>query len=332
MLASKLALGAQAMDGRDRFDPEVRRKFMNASEAETCLRRQWYARNKPELAEEQSWGYARRGHYGEKYIVDALRLANCDVRLVGDEQKSLQIGNISGTPDGVLVDHENERLIVCEFKTIDPRANKRKLPKAEHVTQIMLNMCLIDEHAVSLGLPDWTVSHGQILYVDASNYDDVLEKVVPYAPDFIDGMQQRGEKMLKTRSVNTINREGKLKGGAECKRCPFAETCLSGDDIEAGTLSRAAPKGTRLDNSVKAYWNQKLVKEEADAGMKEEAERIKAELKRRKVNEIDVGDRHVKMTAVAGRRTLDKKALADAGVNVEDFEKVGAPSERLTVT
>jgi len=331
-IARKIEIGAQVMDSQGRFDPDARRRYMNASEAETCLRRQWYAKHQPELGEEQSWGYARRGHAGEEYIVQCLKLANVDVRLVGEEQQSLIVGDISGTPDGVLVDHENERLIVCEFKTIDPRTNKSKLPKVEHVTQIGLNLCLIDEHAVALGLPDWNVSHGVIVYMDASNYDDIVEKVIPYEADLIDTMQKRAQKVLRARSVNSIQREGKIKGGAECKNCPFSGVCLTGDDIEAGTMSRAAPRGSRLDLAVKSYWSQKTVKEEADASMKADAERIKAELKSRGVNELEVGDRHVKLTQVAGRRTLDKKALADAGINVEDYEKVGSPSERLTIT
>ena len=70
-----IARGADIVDGRRAFDPAIRSKYMNASEAGTCIRQQWYRKNAPELAEgEEKWGYARRGRKAEEYLVEVLKM------------------------------------------------------------------------------------------------------------------------------------------------------------------------------------------------------------------------------------------------------------------
>ena len=83
---------------------------------------------------------------------------------------------------------------------------------------------------------------------------------------------------------------------------------------------------------MKSYVSYKEAKEAAETSMKDDAERIKAELKVREVNELTVEGHEVKLTPVPGRKTLDKVAMKKDGIPVEDYEKVGNPSERLTIT
>jgi hypothetical protein len=44
-----------------------------------------------------------------------------------------------------------------------------------------------------------------------------------------------------------------------------------------------------------------------------------------------VGDIEVELTSVAGRSSLDQKAMEKAGIDLAPFRKIGLPSERLTV-
>ena len=61
------------------------------------------------------------------------------------------------------------------------------------------------------------------------------------------------------------------------------------------------------------------------------AEIIKNELHSRSVNKGIVGDIEVSLSVSKGRASLDRKAVAAAGIDLSPFEKVGAPSERLTL-
>lgn len=327
--------GARAHDALKGFDPEIRASYMNASEADTCIRKQWYMKNQPEKADEQSWGYARRGSWGELYMVKMLKLANVDLRLAGEEQLSIQCDDtmISATPDGIVVDHEAKVLIGAEFKTIDPRTKKANLPKTEHVTQLQAGMDLVDAYRDQFDLPDYPFSHGVILYMDASNYDDITECRVEYVEGRTDEMHPRAKRLLGAKSATRLPREGKIAGGYECNnRCSFKAIC--GVDVaptEGSTPSGKGRNKTVLDRAVATFWDAKITADEADKEKAACAELIKEELRKRGIAEIEVGGRQVQLQTVAGRTSFDKKAAEKAGLDLRPFEKVGAPSERLIV-
>jgi hypothetical protein len=327
--------GARAYDALKGFDPEIRASYMNASEADTCIRKQWYMKNQPEKAEDQNWGYARRGSWGELYMVKMLKLANVDLRYAGEDQLSIQCPDtlISATPDGVVVDHEAKALIGVEFKTIDPRTNKANLPKAEHVTQLQAGMDLIDAYRDSFDLPDYPFSHGVVLYMDASNFDDITECRVQYVEGRTDEMHPRAKRVLGVKSATRLPREGKIAGGYECKtRCSFREIC--GVDVaptEGSTPSGKGRSNTSLDRAVASFWDAKITVDEAEKEKAVFAEMIKEELRKRKISEIEVGGRQVQLQTVAGRKTFDRKAAEATGLDLSPFDKVGAPSERLIV-
>jgi hypothetical protein len=328
----KVLLGQAAIEARsDQFDEEHRRSYMNASEADTCIRKQWYSKHQPELATEQSWGYARRGRGIEAYMVASLRAANVDLRLADREQESVYSDKhkISATPDGVIVDHENEMLIGVEFKSLDPRANRGTLPKKAHLTQLQIGMALLDLVKEDIGLPDWPWSHGLVVYTDASNWDDIEEFRVPYREATLDDLADRAAKILCTRNPSRLPREGRLAGGYECKtQCPFKDAC--GVDVPDDRAARGN-RGSRLDDWVARYMNAKAQQDDIKAQQDEAAEHIKEELRARNVTSIGVGDRHVTLTRVAGRRNLDRKLVEAAGIDLTPYEKIGAPSERLVV-
>ena len=305
-----------------------RTKYLNASEAGSCIRKQWYSKHLTEAEEPRMWGYARRGIHGEKYIVDSLKLANVPIDMAGKEQWSLQDEKrrISATPDGVI--KFDDEWLGLEIKTIDPRTNRSNLPKEQHVTQLQICMAMIDEQ---VDRPMGTkFSRGLLVYMDASNYDDIHQHLVLADPDILDRMAKRAKKILNTKDVAMLDREGKRNGGKECQSmCGFKGVC--GVTAEDASSRKRANRGSKIDDAAIRYMGIKdsidTLKTEQD-NLKED---IKNELHARRVNKGVVGNIEVTLSTSKGRASLDKKAVKAAGIDLSPFETVGAAVERLTL-
>jgi hypothetical protein len=314
--------GRAALEAQHEW-PHDRSKYMNASEADSCIRRQWYAKNGYE-GEDQDWGYARRGSHGEKYIVESLRAANVPLLLAGEDQDSLTDDEhrLAATPDGVLA-WDDKDMEVSEFKTIDPRTNRLNLPRSAHVTQLQIAMWLLNQNV----LKETPAVGGWLVYMDASNYNDIVQHWVPFDAKIADRLAPRAKKLLRARSADALDREGKRTG--ECNRCPFKGPCGVSLDPQPGR--KRSNRGSRLDAMAQRFLELKdqenALKEEKD-NLKED---IKSELHKRDVAQTVVGSVEIKLTMVKGRTTLDKKAVKAAGIDLSPFEKEGAPSERLDV-
>jgi CRISPR/Cas system-associated exonuclease Cas4 (RecB family) len=312
--------GADAIDARKSWSVD-RSKYLNASEALSCIRRQWFAK-RAEVEPAQDWGFARRGTNGEKYVVEALRASGLELMFAGDDQTSVADDElmISATPDGVLYNASGAH-VSLEIKTIDPRTNRANLPRREHLVQIQLGMELLRKQR---GLD---IESGLILYMDASNYNQLDVFPIARNPGILEDMAARARLVLRTRNVDKLDREGRTSGA--CKTCPFAEQC-GVDMTEAKSFTRSN-RGSALDVAVRRYID--LV-EEQDALSDEKAvlaEDIKVELRKRNTSSTVVGDIEVELTSVAGRSSLDQKAMEKAGIDLAPFKKIGLPSERLTV-
>jgi len=309
-----------------RFDQKKRDKYLNASEAMTCIRKQWYQKNGAK-EEPQDWGYARRGTHGEKFIVASLVAANVPLEHTGREQLSLQDEKrkISSTPDGII--KYDKEWIVPEFKTIDPRTRKDNLPKPAHVAQLEIAMELVDQQ---IDLPDGVVIKGVLIYMDASNYHEITEFPIKRNKAILDQMAKRASKILRTKDVANLDREGKRDGGKECKTmCSFSKVC--GVHEEAGSDRKRANRSSNMDGSALRFIalrdQESLIKAEKATL----AEDIKNGLKQRGTNKAVVGDINISLSVSKGRASLDKKAVAAAGIDLSPFEKIGAASERLLV-
>ncbi len=330
-LIAKLEAGAALLDQGDELDPEERKLYMNASEALFCIRRQWYEKFSGEQAKDQDWGYARRGKLIEPWNVKTLRAAGVDLRFAGDDQETIfsDKHRLSATPDGVLV--TNQHLVGVEFKSIDPRVRRDKLPKKGHGEQLQMGMALVDLVKEDMGLPDLPWDGGIVLYTDASNVYDQTVKPVPFYPGILDKMSKRARRLFNAKRADDLPREGKLDGGYECKTyCPFAGVCLkAGAGPE--TKGSAAGKDARLVKAVAEFVDQKNA-EAAAKGLKDNAaERIKAAMTHRGEKSLTVGDHKVTLAKVAGRKSFDRKAAEAAGLDLSPYDSVGQPSERLTV-
>jgi len=174
-----------------------------------------------------------------------------------------------------------------------------------------------------------------LMYMDASNYNKIHEFPVPLGPsNLLDTMAVRAKRVLSTQRAERLTREGKKRDqGRECKqRCKYNRVCGVDKEVEGSTATGRGNKGSSLHAAVLDYAKGKSLEAEAKALTSAAGEAIKEELKARDVSTITVDAHEIKLAKTAGRVTLDRKAMEKAGIDLSPYEKVGAPSERLTVT
>lgn len=305
-----------------------RSKYANASEMDTCIRKQWYGKNKPKAEEDRGRGYANRGYNIERWAIECMVAANMPVRFVLEEQVSLQDKErkISATGDGVL--DWGDTWEPFDIKSIDPRMNKANLPKPHHVTQLKISMALINDQLKPDGVK---MSHGFLYYVDASDYDKIEEFKIELDEGILEDRAKRAKKLLTTRNVAGLDREGRTRGGKECRtECGFKEICGVVLDGEEATTKKRANRGSSLDASAQQYMDLKTQMVSLKGVQDEVKETIKQELKKRDKTNVMVGDISVVLKTQT-KTSLDKKAMIADGIDVPSYEKTGAPFEVLTV-
>src|SRR6056297_733526 len=302
MLGELILRGADAVEARDPINPE-REGYLNASEAMSCIRKQWYARNGAPLDGPENWGFARRGKHGEIYIVDRLRAANVPLLFAGNEQVGIADDDlmIRATPDGALLDMEDEtKMWGVEFKTIDPRTNRGNLPRVDHVTQLQIGMALFEKFRDEFPeLGDRQFAGGIVVYMNASDFNDIVEHKVRHAPGILDKLKGRASRLFKAQSADRLAREGKTAGGRECQsRCRFNGVC--GVDGAATSTGQGIAGGGDLSALRSGYLDAKQAEENAKAARAQAGELIKAALQQEGVTDMDVDDGSVKLSTRAG--------------------------------
>jgi CRISPR/Cas system-associated exonuclease Cas4 (RecB family) len=293
-----------------------RNNYLNASEADTCLRQLWYAKCSNETPAVQDWGFARRGHSVEQYVVDTLQAAaNVEVKYVGNDQISVQDKSrrLSATPDGIIKIGDGPWQGL-EIKSIDPRTNTGRLPRSGHITQLRIAMAL---------LTDYELKSGWLIYVDASNYNRIFEFEIKADSSVLDSYANRADRLFSVQSAETLDREGKRTGG--CKFCPYTVAC----GVEGASVRQPTARSNSFVHAATRYAEimdiEDQLKEEK-AGLKEDLLAGVGPAGKAIVNDIEVS-----VSMAKGRASLDRKAVAAAGIDLSRFEKTGAPTERLNV-
>jgi CRISPR/Cas system-associated exonuclease Cas4 (RecB family) len=317
-------------DANGRLD---RNAVLTASENLRCLRELKFNKTMPRPQEK--WGMAQRGHAVEAWvveqIVESLGVGEI-VDLAGASQRSFLADEegLSGTPDGLF--YKDGVYTLLEFKSVDPRTNLEGMaaPKPQHFAQVQQNMWLLRKHG-------FAVDHAAVLYVDASDFQRMRQFNVPYdGGETAQRAEVRAAILFDAASPADLPAEGLTSNG--CTYCAFKEECsaiqaANGEvrKAEKPVMPSFAPRG--ITESVREYGS---IKEQMKA-LEDRADALSATIKEYAVAEnqyaFETASYSVKVTEVAGRKTLDVKAYEKAtGVSSDDFYKVGKPSIRLEVS
>lgn len=310
-----------------------RNAVLTASENLRCLRELKFA--KSESRQGDRWGMAQRGHAVEAWVVEQIMESlgvGEFVDLAGDGQRSFLCdeAGLSGTPDGVFIKDGVHTLL--EFKSADPRTNLEGMtaPKPQHMAQVQQNMWLLNFHNIE-------VDQAVVLYVDASDFQRMRQFTVVYdGGETARRAEIRAGLLFDATSPAVLPAEGLTNNG--CTYCQFKEEC-SAIQVAQGEKRKEtkpempafAPRG--VTESVREYGS---IKEQIKA-LEARADALSATIKEYAVGEnrreFETAAYSVKVTEVAGRKTLDVKAYeAATGVKSDDFYKVGKPSIRLEVS
>lgn len=312
--------------------PFERKDCLSASEMTKCLRQSWFAKlgNTGAVAFSGN-GFTDRGDSVERWIVERLEpieKLGYKLEYVGGDQRTFYdpATRISGTPDGLMTTPTGEKVLL-EFKSIDPRANRNKLPKKAHVMQVQVNMHLL---SLCLGI---VVDEARLIYIDASDYRNQEEFVVTKHGDYWENAVSRAETMWGAADAANLDPEGVKTG--DCDQCPFTKWCSH--HIEArGSLIKAGeatsffdlPESDDLTNEEVSAIVAFLEIRNTAAALEEKAEEAKNEAKAICLNhggQVVVGGTVLTVAVQAGKEALDTKALKASGIDLSSYMKYGAP-------
>lgn len=310
----------------------------------TCRRKRWFAQNGIAADDDyvDRYGAKRRGDLIESgWVVPALRAGlppGCELLWAGDDQRTLVDGYISATPDGLLVNRGNADVtiegvtlapgecVAVEIKSIDPRVDLREA-KSEHIGQVHVQMGLIRQ--CTAYRPDWAI----VIYVDASFLDDVTVFPIRYDATVFEAARQRATSIMMAERAEDMPPEGKIAGGKACQYCGWRRQCV-GASVGAVPSEDAA-----LDPEVAEALRQ-LVEQRAAARADEAAaaarvgeieQEIKDTLRGNGTRRAAGDGWSISWASVKGRKSLDRKAVEAAGIDLAPYEREGEPSERLTI-
>jgi hypothetical protein len=326
---------------KKRYQPK---KFVGASEIGQCIRRIAFAKSNATVTE--NWGASQRGvTFEDHFWVPAMRAAyKKNLLYTGTQQRSLVLGNLRATPDGLLINQKRDALkhlgvddigpsreIVLDCKSLDPRINLATA-KSEHEFQAQVQLALMG--ATTKHRPMYAL----ISYVNASFFDDVVEFAIRYDAKVFEQARKRAAQAL-AKPPSELLPEGWIAGGDECKYCPFAEPCRQmRGDMPTKDVSGNLSKGI-LEMLAELARNERQWHAKASASEDEQRKiqhQIKELLRAHGLNRIEHDGITIVWSPVKGRPSLDmpalKSAAAKIGLDVQQFETVGQPTDRLTVT
>jgi hypothetical protein len=333
-----------------------RRLTVGASEAFGCIRKSYFGKRghefgwKKDETYKESYGATKRGDLIENYwvvpaIEEGLARRGMSLIMAGDGQDTIIDGVSSATLDGLIIDAPRDLLAahgvedmltdccVLEMKSFDPRINIVE-EKGIHRGQTMMQMGLIRE--TTEYKPEFAV----IIYVNASWLDDIRIFVVQYDHDTYLAGRERAEMVYGTDDPALLPAEGKLDG--MCAYCPYTQACA------IVNVGRVPEKRGALKKNEVAEQDQDLLAEldvavRAQQTLKAQEKRLKREIeeanetvrqaliRRNKSRAVGLGWK-VSYTTIAGRKTLSKDKLEEAGLDPEQFMDEGAGYEKLTIT
>jgi hypothetical protein len=331
---------------------EAREQTVGGSDVGRCARQVYFEKHEfdPTFGSPRNpgavdgWGAKLRGTTFERHVWAPAMHARFGDRLLfaGEAQETFALGFLSATPDGLLIACEDDALaalgipslggdgsLVCEAKTIDPRA-RLEGPRLAHSYQAQVQIGLI--HTLTRHRPEYAV----ISYTDASFWDLTYEFPVRRNPAIFETAQRRAAQILTARSATELPPEGWIAGGRECERCAFNRAC--GNVRATVPVQIAEPSAEFVAEIVELARQAKQREAELDeavAAHRTAQQDIKDRLSANGVRRIHSDGVRLIWSAVKGRPSWDLKAIREAasaaGIDLTQFETTGAPSDRLDI-
>ncbi len=301
-----------------------------ASELSGCLRSVGFSKSgtPKDLGYRETRGYALRGDVIENHFAVPLlhKLAEtygAKLILAGEDQRTLVSGRMSATPDGVLV-FPNGVVVNIEIKSFDPRAHIPLSGKPNHRIQNIVQMGLLRE----AGYP---VELTLLAYFNASNFEDIRIVEVGFDPEAYEHMKLRAEMAFES-EPHLLPAEGATAG--DCQYCAYTEAC--GQAIRSSMPSTQNPElpaeqVAELEALVSELKQHESVQADTKRLVGEVREALKIFLRQADAKAYRGDDYEISYTRVAGRESLDRKALEAAGVDLTPYLKRSDDSDRLTV-
>ena len=288
---------------------------------------QWGARIRGTIMEDAFWQPAMQARYGENLLYS------------GTSQRTLQLGLLSATPDGLIINQPRDALkelgikdigadcFMAECKTIDPRTNLVEA-KTENFFQVQVQMGLMRE------LTEYKPVYDVLTYSDASFWSEVIEYPIEFEPAVYQAAKDRATIIMTADSAVDLPPEGWIAGGKECSFCPFVKAC----GVERRSVPRENKKVT--PQFVAEITEYALEANEARASILhlETAERklqqlIKDRMREKSARRIQgvVNWYEVKGATRYSAKDM-KQRLIELGEDVEEFASVSDPTDRLVIT
>ena len=329
-------LGVKAKSEQQRFvtasgESLDRSRVLSASELGACIRKTKYKKiGAPTNKKPGNWGASERGNAGESWVVMILQMGldyeglGGKLLFAGANQISLQVDDISGTPDGLIVYPNGTKAIGLEIKTADPMLHLDEA-REKHVIQAELQLELWNRTT------DYIVDEVHLVYFNAANYQIITEFAIPRNPDVWKFAKQRAEHMFLNDPEDLLP-EGSFQG--DCDYCQFSEICKAArlkripteinepfpDEIEEKLIPLAQQRMILKAEEKDLEWNIKSIDEQIKILMGE------ADSKRG-----TAGAYRLSLALVAGRTSYNIEAMREDGIEVSKYASVGSPHTRLTV-
>lgn len=324
-----------------------RSKSVGASEIGQCARKTYWMKaegTKRGVQRDPDWedkyGARIRGTVMESAFWQPAMEARFGDNLLrsGDAQITLKLGNLSATPDALVINQPRDAMkdigvidigsdcFMAECKTIDPRTNLIEA-KAENLFQVHVQLGLTRE------LTEYKPVFDLLSYMDASFWSEIIEYPVEFDPEIYQAAKDRATVIMSAGHASELPPEGWIAGGKECSFCPFVRPC----GVERRSVPQNNVKATPqfvaeiTDYCVEA--NRLETALEADQiRLRSIQQTIKDRLREKGVKRIQGV---VNWYEVAGSTHYGSKAmrerLTELGEDAEEFANVGNPSDRLVI-
>jgi hypothetical protein len=257
----------------------------------------------------------------------------------GKQQRTLQLGFLSATPDGLIINQPRDALasigiadigtdcFLGESKTIDPRTNLVEA-KVENYYQTQVQLGLTRE------LTEYKPNYDVLTYMDASFWSEVVEFPIEFDPAVYQSAKDRATIIMTADRASDLSPEGWIAGGKECTFCPYVKPCgVARRSVPYNKNKKATPQFVA---EITEYALQANLAEAAmlnqQAKLRSIQQNIKDRLREKGVRRIQgVVNWYEVAGAVRYSGTAMKKYLIDIGEDIEQFETTGDPSDRLTI-